>query len=838
MLTFTYPVLAIAGAAAVSIPITIHLPTLWRRRPQPWGAMRFVLEAYRRHRSRLQVERWLLLLVRCLILALLGAALAGPMLASDDVLPGFAKRQRLVYLLIDDSLSTQAHDMDDQTRSQSLRLLAKAVLNELDSADEVSLWRIGRPAKQILSATQDHQAAHLAIASLEPRASRGDLLEALVQIHADVQHRQWPADRVFVVLLSDFTAKCLPLDRAVPSEIRQLGQAAQFLVTYPKPALDNVQIQQFSTSRRKILLERSQDAWPTVPLELTLKRYVDKDSTRPTTVTLTTSRQSSGEVISTIKRRVNWSVGQSVADVQVEIPLLRLFDDEFSPSNTDRPKVADLGLIHLQASIDPTEDAISDAIDADNTRSMVVELRNRLNVALIDSWTHDAVNPSQDFPPQRWLELALTPWESPSLLQGHNKPRGSSQGIEILPIEPSQIDRTTIENLDAVFVLRPDLVTDAGWQVLHRFVTNGGLLWVTAAKIETPHLWGQIFTQTMEVDWMVGLEPQITHNSQTGGWSLSTNRPTPKMLNLLAADWPVLLRPVRIYKTLPLEVKGPSDNIWLETDDGKPVLASETIGDGRLFLQSTAMDPEWTNLPTKPLFVPLLHEALRGAISQANRGGAITEAVCGDQPKLGTAWQEATQLTRITASKASQPIKLRPVHESIQPSTSLDEPGLYVAQPPLENRLLTVNPDAEGGDTRAMNRSTLEKWLSAVGSWQWLNPADPGKPFKVEKTQADLTWPLLWTVLGLIVIEMALSRWFSHGGTGPTRITGTLAGPAGRIGNTGKSEGIGNRRDTESADIPRVATELSGSPNPTWKTKDVRDTATTQRTTRQRQGIG
>ncbi|HBS28811.1 MAG TPA: hypothetical protein DEB06_05030, partial [Phycisphaerales bacterium] len=43
--------------------------------------MKFLLEAYRKHRRRLQLEEWLLLLVRCLVVLLLGLALAGPLLS-------------------------------------------------------------------------------------------------------------------------------------------------------------------------------------------------------------------------------------------------------------------------------------------------------------------------------------------------------------------------------------------------------------------------------------------------------------------------------------------------------------------------------------------------------------------------------------------------------------------------------------------------------------------------------------------------------------------------------------------------------------------------------------
>ena len=95
---------AIAGVIAMGVPILIHLLARQRRKPIEWAAMRFLIEAYRKHRRRLQLEQLLLLMVRCLILALLGLALARPILESAGVLtPSGA---RAVYLVIDDGMAS------------------------------------------------------------------------------------------------------------------------------------------------------------------------------------------------------------------------------------------------------------------------------------------------------------------------------------------------------------------------------------------------------------------------------------------------------------------------------------------------------------------------------------------------------------------------------------------------------------------------------------------------------------------------------------------------------------------------------------------------------------
>src|SRR5580765_2528073 len=70
------------GAAAVAIPIAIHLFFRARHRIVPWAAMKFLLESIEQTSRRLRFQELLLLLVRCLVLALLAFAMARPMTSS------------------------------------------------------------------------------------------------------------------------------------------------------------------------------------------------------------------------------------------------------------------------------------------------------------------------------------------------------------------------------------------------------------------------------------------------------------------------------------------------------------------------------------------------------------------------------------------------------------------------------------------------------------------------------------------------------------------------------------------------------------------------------------
>ena len=67
---FTHPYL-LWGLFCVLLPLVIHLINLLRHRPVEWGAMEFLLAAYRKHRTRVRLLEILLLLLRMGLVALI-----------------------------------------------------------------------------------------------------------------------------------------------------------------------------------------------------------------------------------------------------------------------------------------------------------------------------------------------------------------------------------------------------------------------------------------------------------------------------------------------------------------------------------------------------------------------------------------------------------------------------------------------------------------------------------------------------------------------------------------------------------------------------------------------
>ena len=104
---FIHPGLASGALLLGLVPILIHLINRRRFVRGPWAAMAFLLAANRRSARRIQLERWLLLVTRVVVLVLFGLAIARPYLPASAVLPLPSSGVHRV-LLIDNSRSTRA----------------------------------------------------------------------------------------------------------------------------------------------------------------------------------------------------------------------------------------------------------------------------------------------------------------------------------------------------------------------------------------------------------------------------------------------------------------------------------------------------------------------------------------------------------------------------------------------------------------------------------------------------------------------------------------------------------------------------------------------------------
>lgn len=712
-MNFVHAGLAIAGLAAVAIPIVIHLLFRQRRRPIEWGAMRFLLEAYRRSRHRMRLEQWLLLALRCLILALLGLALARPLL-SDSALP-IGPGSRVVYLIIDNGLASTVTDAAGTTALERHRQSAAAIINALAASDRVGLVSAARPIEALVDPPAvDHAAVLSRLGEMAAVHAPTDLDAALNRVRESITLRQDDPSPAFVYLLSDFLSGSADLTRPLSARLAIEGRPVTLIASTPATeSVRNVQVTSIDSMRR-VALAGATDLSGQFTVRL---RRVGETSDEAVTVV----RLSAEPLAAPPPATVRWSRGQSEATVDLRLDL----------------RGVEAGEVVVTASID------RDALAADNARFNVLEVREALRVAVLDRREFGRPGDLASYPSGSWFRRALDP--------------GTGSQISVMDLDPASIDRAAMRRLQAAILTRPDLVTDEGWGVLGEFLDAGGLLWIAPSERDRVATWTDLAASRLGLDWRWAREAVAAGEGETDV-ALADDQPTSELLALLGSELGELIKPVRVARVLPVAEGVEPSQVVLRLSDGSPWMVWSPGGGtrrGSVVYLASAVHLEWTSLPAKPFMVALVHEVVRQGIGHAyqQRSLAPGEALAAALP-VGAATLRApggeaiTILDRDGAARLDRPIAEAGVYDV------LDERGAALGR-------LGVNVEPDAARTEALGAAPVRDWLATSGAWRWLD--ESATALAEQTTWGEVSLALLVAVLALTLLETILARWFSHG---------------------------------------------------------------------------
>ena len=136
-MSFLYP-LFLAGIAAISLPIILHMIRRHTRKRITFSSLMFLRTTIPRFKNRSRPENLLLLTLRCLIICLLAIAFSRPFFEKpgQDTAAGMGRR---VVLLIDTSASMNREDLWQQATNQ-----AQSVLSDLRPTDRLCVMSFGK----------------------------------------------------------------------------------------------------------------------------------------------------------------------------------------------------------------------------------------------------------------------------------------------------------------------------------------------------------------------------------------------------------------------------------------------------------------------------------------------------------------------------------------------------------------------------------------------------------------------------------------------------------------------------------------------------------------------
>lgn len=705
-----------------------------------WAAMRFLLEAYRRQRRRLQLEQLLLLTARCLLVALIGMAIARPYFAGSGV---GASGARTVIVALDNSLASSVRDDDGGMALERLKAEARALVGSLNAGagDVVGLIALGGPAQAlVMPPSSDFAAVLRLIDELTPTDSAADVAGALLEV--DALESVDSSRPISLVLLSEWLAGSVALDRS----LRPLRRAVEVVgreVRTTGPM--NVAVTHVEPPRSLLVRRGLGSADLSNPIRVLLRRSGNGIDEPSVTQVRARIEGASGDPVELGTAVVRWEMGQreAVATIAVRSSALA--------------SAGAMGL--LSVGID------RDAIDGDNEWRVPVELRDAIRVGVVAPARFGRQVGVGRFEASDWVMLALVPTAE------------SASGLEIFEVLPGAIDRPRLGSLDAVIVLRPDMVDTGSWVVLREVVDRGGLVVVSPPIEAQVHTWPDAMMSAFGLEWQIArevrtLEPSVTL-ARPGASEAS-------LLRVIAGELPYLVESVRVSKlldvTVGLKPEGSSSlagdrlesdpivsgEVGLRTASGEPVLLIGVPEGSRgvVVLLSTALDPTWTDLPAKPLMVPLMQEVVRQGVARGSQGLMLVSGVQAPRP---------SGVVELVPVGVGPRVSLR----DGAPTAVLRQAGVWRAVDVSGSPRVTVvaNADHAGSDTSALSESAVADWLRGVtdSPVRLIAGRDVAGALAAsgeagETRGAGFAWMLLFAAAALAALEMFAARVASHAG--------------------------------------------------------------------------
>lgn len=798
---FINPILVSVGIACVAIPIVIHILMRRRRRPVAWGAMKFLMEAYRQQRRRTRLEQLLLLASRCLLVALIALALGKPVLGA--LAGSGSSGPRTLYLVIDDSLSSRARSAGgsglDRSRTRALEVLA--TLSQA-RGDRAAIITVGSPARAlILPPTGDLSAATETLRQIAPTDARADWSGAIAMIREDQarqdQSRLGEGRGGVVLVLSEYRGGIDP-SRSLPTlaEPAAATTAAALTLIASAPnqsALPNIAIKSLEPTRSLLI---GSAAGSEVEARVSLLRSTEPGTTLPAESVRVRLRVIGGETeIGAGEAFAAFADGQSSASTVVRA-LVRI-----APARGSH--------VMLEARLDP---ASGGAIARDDAFITPLEARDRLEVALIAPGPLSTGGTAADFTPADWAALALSPG---SAIASRRRDEGE---IRVALVEPRSVggEGGALSEFDAAWVVAPDQLSVSGWRAVAGVASRGGLVLVSPPATAQIHAWPDAMNEALGLSWTIArtateFTPRASVSQERGGWS------GPDLLEVVAAELPELTRPIRITRALnitnaasattatdlfdtlltiepdaasaskveqPLLVVARGGSARDDTSASDAAADNAASGAGLVALLTVAPDLAWTDLPAKPLMVPLVQELVRQGIG---RSMASRVTAAGQAPLLPPGTRSLAPLRiellsdahngSATNNEASEGAEAESGASFPVSGGVLDQPvrrsGLFLARDASGVTLAPISfvADSQASATAAMTLQDAARWLGSTGlEPRWIDGDMPAESIAAsagtstsDSSGSSPLSTLLLMLAGVIAIaELGMARFFSH----------------------------------------------------------------------------
>jgi hypothetical protein len=712
----------LAGMAAVTIPVVIHLFHRSRFRIVNWGAMHLLESVLRKNTRRLKLEQLILLLLRCAIPVFLAICMARPVITGLEPLLGNAKSSTV--LVLDNSYSMEAGG-PGRTNFQEAREAARQIVDQQVQGSDVALVSMAGGASAGAEPTFD-----LDRARGELSRSRSGFGTALA--YDSLRAAQATASKMHhahreIVVLSDFQKVSWGEEGGLPGATR--ARLADELARGPvKPTVtffrvgreitDNVSMEQPTFSR--MILGVGQK----LVVHANLKNHGDQSYPDLRVVLKVDGRER--------------SVAQTSLDPHAHAQVL--FTHAFDTAGSH--------VVELMADADP--------LTADNGWLASIPVWDRVPVLLVSGDPNpEPLRGETDF-----IEIALRPFGAAKV--------ELADLITTSTIEARDLDQKRLAEARVVLLANVPQLNEAQLKALDAFVREGGgLLIFPGNRINSA--W---YNTTLAADGR-GLLPlpvvSLAGSMNQAGTQSSIvaqhfEHPALEMFNDPRNG---NLSDAQIWLWYKMRAElgrnaDPTLTVLARLDTGDPLLVEKQFGEGRVIQAAIPCDADWSNLPMRPFYLPLMQQLVTYLASKVHpsRNVDVGRPLVAFLP-LADAGKKA--LFTDPDGRATEVVVANRGTRGMVEFTQTDRPGLYVLDAPGGNRIhFVANTDRKESDLRQLDPGELQAVAKAMGatvvtSWAEYRQMDQKRRYGQEVWQM-----LLVGVLGFIFLEMLLEQFFAR----------------------------------------------------------------------------
>lgn len=729
----------LGGVAAFSAPLIIHLLNRTRFKVVEWGAMHLLDAALQVNSQRIQWQSLLLLLMRCLIPILLALGLARPVLTSWQAAGGAGDKS--LVLLIDNSISMQAIGASGTTRFQQAILQAQAIIKQQAPSAELSLWSLGGQPVDILKGTTfDHARVANKLETLAGGAGSMDVQSSLATAIKQASAMQNASREV--IILSDFQDhEWKTFSESERAAIKQQLAAEKIPIqlTY-LPVREPI-----AKVNLSVTLEPLEQPLVVVDQIFRVSAQVRNHGDQPAESVSIVLQVAGTEVASRKIAIPPNGTTQAVFDCQIESP----------------------GMHVINITLEDEK-----GLPGDNTRHLVVQVRTPIKVLLVDK---QASAPEL----QRstgYLSLSLSPFQASDA--------GGKNNMLTRVIHPDQLTGSEIADHDVVVIGDASRLNDKTADDVAAFVRGGGGLLIFSAngidKNWYNARWGAASkTPLLPADYLLEAKPlaKVAHISD----ELATHASLAFFKQLGIDDLPS----VEVKNVLGLKLSPNSDSaelasqVLLKLDSAEPLLVAPLLvakrfGAGNVLQFATAADTSDTNLPLRPIYVPLMQGLVQwlalgtDTVRNATTGQALTiKMPVLTEDKKAKVTEDAVLVTLPDRSQAEE--KLDQAGQLIFNQTVF--PGVYSVswKDPVDPKAMHVenyalNAPAEESELQFLTQPQLSELASATGASV---AADVQELITMQSLRANGREVWRWFLLALVALLFVELWWQQRIARGP-----------------------------------------------------------------------